>query len=243
MKYLIFLDYDGTLTPIVKKPHLAKLTAKQKSFLKKLAANPEVILTIVSGRKLAEVKKLVGLPHIFYAGNHGFEIKGPALSKVHPKALASKPTLKKIKKALAAAAKKIKGALVEDKTYTLSLHYRLVKAKDLKKLEETFKEIIAPYLKGKNIRVTHGKKVFEVRPNIDWNKGLAVRWLISKLVKGKKHIPIYIGDDTTDEDAFKLLRKKGVTIRVGKFKETSAKNFLKDVNDVYKFLKILALEF
>ncbi len=243
MRYLIFLDYDGTLTPIVKKPHLAKLTAKQKSFLKKLAENPDVLITIVSGRKLADVKKLVGIANIFYAGNHGFEISGPKTNIIHPKAQASKPILKKIKKALTSAVKGIKGALVEDKTYTLSLHYRLVKSKDHKKLEKIFKNIISPYLKSKTIRITHGKKVFEVRPNVDWNKGQAVRWLIKKLGKGKKYTPIYIGDDTTDEDAFKLLKKKGVTLRVGKIKETSAKNFLKDINDVYKFLKILALEF
>jgi trehalose-phosphatase len=243
MKYLLFLDYDGTLTPIVSKPSLAKLTKSQKTFLKKLSKARHLMVAIVSGRKLSELRKLVGVSGFYYAGNHGFEISGPKTKLTHPKALAAKPILNKIKKELKAKTRGIKGVLVEDKTLTLSLHYRLVKNRDLGKLKRIFQATIKPYLKKKKIRVTHGKKVFEVRPNVDWHKGKAVLWFMQKLAKGKKITPIYIGDDTTDEDAFKALRKQGETIRVGKTKKTHAQHVINNVNEVYRFLSIMALEF
>lgn len=237
MKYLLFLDYDGTLTPIVKKPHLATLSKSRRSFLNKLCQDPRFMVTIISGRMLADLKKRVGLRTAYYAGNHGFEIIGPKTKLTHPKALAAKPILKKIKKELHQTLKGIKGALIEDKILTLSLHYRLVKAKDLRKVKTIFKNIVSPYLKKKKIRVTQGKKVFEVRPNVAWHKGYAVSWFIKKLGKGKKILPIYIGDDTTDEDAFKVLKRQGITVRVGKTKKTQAKDFVKNVDEVYKLLE------
>jgi len=242
MKLLLFLDYDGTLTPIVAKPHLAKLTRSRRAFLKKISRNPEVILTVVSGRQLKDLKKLVGLSGIYYAGNHGFEMIGPKTKTIHPKAKAAIPVLRKIKAELIKRLKGIKGVLVEDKKLTLSLHYRLVKTPQVKKVSRIFKQIVKPYIKSKKIRITSGKKVFEVRPNVNWNKGQAVLWFLKKLAQGKKALPVYIGDDTTDEDAFKALKKRGLTIRVGKQKGSAAKYFIKNVDQVYKLLRILALE-
>jgi len=243
MKYILFLDYDGTLTPIVRKPTQAKLTRSRKTFLKKLSKARHLMVAIVSGRKLSNLKKLVGVPGFYYAGNHGFEISGPGTKLTHSKALAARPVLQRIKKELLAGTKGIKGALVEDKTLTLSLHYRLVKNRDLAKLKRIFQNIVKPYLKTKKIRVTRGKEVFEVRPNVDWHKGKAVLWFMKKLGQGKKLTPIYIGDDTTDEDAFKAIRKNGETIRVGKAAQTAAKHIINDVDEVYQFLSIMALEF
>ncbi|NQT30556.1 MAG: trehalose-phosphatase [Candidatus Saganbacteria bacterium] len=239
MEYLLFLDYDGTLTPIVKKPRLAKLSKKQKSALKKLAKAPNVIMAIVSGRKLSDLKRKVGISGIYYAGNHGFEISGPKTHLLHPKALAAKPVLRKIKKELAAKLKGIKGAWVEDKQLTLSLHFRQVKEKDFIKLKSIFDQVVTPYLKRGKVRTTSGKKVFEIRPNVDWNKGKAVLWFMQKLAKTKYVVPIYIGDDTTDEDAFAALKNLGITIRVGKTPKTHAQKFVANVAEVYKFLEQL----
>ncbi|MFH1347913.1 MAG: trehalose-phosphatase [Candidatus Margulisiibacteriota bacterium] len=238
----IFLDYDGTLTPIVNKPHQAKLSSARRSFLKKFSQLPHVKLIIISGRMLSDLKKRVGIPNIYYAGNHGFEISGPGTKLVHPKARSAKPVLKKLGSLLVGKLKSIKGVLVEDKILTLSVHYRLVTKKDLPKVEEIFQEIIRPYLKTKMIRVSHGKKVFEVRPNIKWDKGQAVLWFLNKKAKGKKVFPVYIGDDTTDEDAFKALKNRGSTFRVGRTTKTCAEHFLKDVDQVYMLLRILAVE-
>lgn len=239
---LIFLDYDGTLTPIVDKPHQAKLTKPQKSFLKSISKLPHVMVVVISGRMLADIKKRVGISGIYYAGNHGMEISGPKTKLVHPKAKSAKPILKKIKNELAKQLKGIKGVLVEDKILTVSLHYRLVSQKDLVKVKKKIKDITRPYLKTKKIRITHGKKVFEIRPNIKWDKGQAVLWFLKKKAKIKNLFPIYIGDDVTDEDAFKVLQKRGLTFRVGQAKETYAKHVVEQVDQVYELLKILALE-
>lgn len=243
MKYFLFLDYDGTLTPIVKKPGLATLSRSRRAFLKKLRKAPYIVTAIISGRMLSDLKRRVGIGGLYYVGNHGFEIEGPGIRITHPKALQAKPILREIKTKLKKGFQKIKGIIIEDKILTLSLHYRLVQAKDLRKMKSIFPGIVRPYLKTKKIRLTYGKKVFEIRPNINWNKGRAVLWFLKKLKARKKDLPIYIGDDTTDEDAFRLLKKRGLTIRVGRAKRTRAKYYLKDVDGVYKFLKFLALEF
>ncbi|MFC1568219.1 trehalose-phosphatase [Candidatus Margulisiibacteriota bacterium] len=236
MKYLLFLDYDGTLTPIVSKPSLANLSAARKKSLQQLARSPDIRIAIVSGRLLADVRKKVGIPNIFYAGNHGFEISGPGTNIIHPKARTAKPVMRKIKKELATRLKSIKGVIVEDKVLTLSLHYRLVRKQDLKKVARIFFRTVEPYLHAKKIRITSGKKVFEVRPNVAWDKGKAVLWLMKKLGQGKKFTPVYIGDDRTDEDAFQVLKKRGLSVRVGRTKKTCARRQLKDVNAVYRFL-------
>lgn len=243
MKYLLFLDYDGTLTPIVKKPGMAELSRTRKKLLKDLARCRHVRVAIVSGRMLSDITKRVGIKGIYYVGNHGFEITGPKLKFTHPKARSAKPVLHRIKKELNRRLKGIKGIIIEDKILTMSLHYRLVKASALKQVRKIFRQIVSPYLKAKKIRITRGKKVFEMRPNADWDKGKAVLWLIKKLDSSKKAMPIYIGDDTTDEDAFKALRHKGETIRVGRKKKTCAKQAVNDVDDVYRFLSLMALEF
>jgi len=243
MKYFLFLDYDGTLTPIVKKPGLAVLSKTRRSLLKKIAGAPHFLVAIVSGRMLSDLKKRVSIKGIYYAGNHGFEIAGPKIKITHPKALQAKPILRRIKSKLREKLGDIKGIIIEDKILTLSLHYRLVSARDFKKIKKLFPGIVKPYLKTKKIRLTYGKKVFEIRPNIKWDKGRAVLWFMKKVGKGKKFTPLYIGDDTTDEDAFRVLKKRGVTFRVGRTKKTHARYRLKDVKQVYKFLELLALEF
>ncbi|MFH1826742.1 MAG: trehalose-phosphatase [bacterium] len=239
-KLIFFLDYDGTLTPIVDKPSLAVLSKSRRKTLRQLAKTPQVLLAIVSGRELADVKKLVGIPNLIYAGNHGFEIKGPRINTTLPQAKKTIPVMKKIKKALMQELRAIKGVIVEDKTLTLSIHYRLAKEKD----EAMIKKIVRQATKSsKKVKVTFGKKVIEIRPNFKWDKGAAVLWLLKKLGQGRKVVPVYIGDDQTDEDAFRALKNKGITVRVGRAEKTLARHRVKDVNEVYKFIQsMLKLE-
>lgn len=239
MKYFLFLDYDGTLTPIVKTPHRALLSKSRRKILKQLIKNPHILVAVISGRMLSDLKKKVPLRGLFYAGNHGFEIEGPEIKITHPRALRAKPLLRKIKARLKKAYGKIKGVIVEDKILTLSLHYRMVSPKDFRKIKKTFPDIVRPYLKSKKIRLTFGKKVYEIRPNVDWDKGKAVLWFLKKIARRAREIPIYIGDDATDEDAFKALGRKGITLRVGKAKKSRAQRFLRNVGAVYKFLESL----
>lgn len=234
-KLFLLLDYDGTLTPIVKKPEFAVLHKPMKASLTKLCTKHPV--AIISGRALEDVKKLVGIKDIYYAGNHGFEISNDK-SFVLPKALATKPLIGKLCSELEAQLR-VKGALVENKGLTASLHFRLVAQKDLPKLRKIFSRVAEPWIQAGKIRITLGKKVFELRPNLDWDKGKAVEWVI-KVMKKQEFLPIYVGDDLTDEDAFLALRKNGVTVLVTeRAKRSYAKYWVKNVNEVAKFLKLL----
>lgn len=229
------LDYDGTLTPIKKHPRLARLTPKRKLFLQKLAAHPRIRMAVISGRKLADLKAQVRIPGLIYAGNHGFEIEANGRRRIHPAAKRFRPILKRIRLKLLDKIR-IKGVWIEDKGLTFSLHYRQMAQNRLGQLTRSFLEVIGPW--KKKVRITTGKKVFEIRPPFDWDKGKAVKWVIDKL-KLKARFPIYIGDDRTDEDAFKVLKGKGIAVWVGRGKPALADFSLKDPNRVYAFLDYL----
>jgi len=234
-KSLIFLlDYDGTLTPIVKRGELANLSKTRKKTLIQLSN--KYIIAIISGRSIKDIMKRVGIKGIFYAGNHGFEICGPSTKVIFGKAQRS--AVRSIATELNDKTANMGGIIIEDKGITLSLHYRLAERKDYVKARKIFFKVIGPYLQKRKIRVLHGKKVLEVRPNISWDKGRVSLWLLDtfkKRYKLKRILPIYIGDDKTDEDAFKILKKKGLTIFVGK-RKTLAEYTVKGVPQVYKFL-------
>ena len=235
---LLLLDYDGTITPIVERPELAILSPDMKELLKRLSKH--YTLGIISGRSLAGVRELVGLEGIYYAGNHGFEIGGPGIKLVKPEAERARPILAKLCEELRARLGNIKGAIVEDKGLTASVHYRLVAEEEFERLKNIFEETISAHINSGVVRVIHGKKVFEIRPNVEWDKGKAVLW-ISDVVDPKAELtPVYMGDDQTDEDAFSALKEKGVTILVSEGpRESNAKYFVKNVDEVKIFFEKL----
>ena len=235
MKLFLMLDYDGTLTPIVENPQRTVLSAPRREILKCLARQPEIKLAIISGRKLSVVKKLVSISKIIYVGNHGFEIRAGGKRWIHPAAKKSIPLLKKIKTELK---KKLhyRGLLIEDKGLILSIHYRSLAESAMPAFKRDFKLVLKPWRPA--IKITSGKKVFEVRPPLNWDKGKAVHWLIKNL-KLQKYTPVYIGDDKTDEDAFKALKGRGLTYLVGGHSRTAAKRRFGSINDVYRFLSNL----
>jgi len=242
----LFLDFDGTLTPIRKHPRMVKLSTGTRRVLQELAADRGVYVAIVSGRDLGEVRKLVGVKDLVYVGNHGFEAKGPKFSFAVPGALKAKGTMKEISRKLQEAFKPFKGVYIEDKGLSLSVHFRMVKKKrDLAEVKMLFGSVIVPYKFRSQIRVTPGKKVWEIRPPVDWDKGtMVLRLLDGQKKKARKKItPFYIGDDRTDEDVFKRMGKDAYTIRVGSGKkQTSARYYLKNVTEVKALLrKVLVL--
>ncbi|MBU0574004.1 MAG: trehalose-phosphatase [Candidatus Margulisbacteria bacterium] len=238
-KYFLLLDFDGTLTPIVSRPRLAKLSAGRKNVLTKLAKRKDLAVAIVSGRELDDLKRRVGLKDVIYIGNHGFQIEAGNRLVVHPIARKSQKLMERVYKELKAAMN-IAGVIIENKKYTLSVHYRRVKPGETGRVKRIFQKVTRPYLANKKIKVTGGKKVFEVRPNVVWDKGKAVAWLLERYNKGNA-IPVYIGDDTTDEDAFRYLNDKGETILVGR-KKTLARRRLASIEAVYKLLKELLID-
>jgi alpha,alpha-trehalase len=151
------------------------------------------------------------------------------------------PVLDSAESRLRELIKDIPGAAVERKKYSIATHYRLVEEKDVPKVEAAVDEVLAAcegLVKGT------GKKVFELKPGIDWDKGKALLWLLEALgFEIHDTLPVYIGDDTTDEDAFAVIRENGIGIVVTEGKDpaekTSARYSLPDTPAVRTFLERL----
>lgn len=229
---LLFFDYDGTLTPIVSRPELAVLSPEVRDLLRGLAQKPTLSVGIISGRSLAEIKSMVAVDGIYYAGNHGLEIDGPGLKYVSREAETARALIKDLAGKLAAALGDIAGIIVEDKGLSLSVHYRLVKEGEEKAVADIFKSITGTLRDEGKIRITTGKKVFEVRPPIDWNKGKAVAKIAAEMKNALnlgQALTVYLGDDNTDEDVFKILRlPEGWSIYVGSENTPSAAAYYLD---------------
>jgi len=240
---VLFLDYDGTLTPIREHPSEAILSAEARRLLRGLARQEGIWMALVSGRALRELKRLVGLRGICYVGNHGLELQGPKLRYINPAARMSRPLLKRIARQLRGVLRPIAGAWVEDKGLTLAVHHRRVKPQDKLAVRNLFYEVIRTYRERRRVRVTAGKEVFEVRPPVRWTKGTIVQWLLARrdaLLAGATILPIYIGDDQTDEDAFNALKGRGISIAVGGSNPlTRAQYQVRSSNEVLRFLRLL----
>jgi trehalose-phosphatase len=233
----VFLDYDGTLTPIVSQPEDAWLSDSMRQALLELATRAPV--AILSGRDLDDVRKRVQIEVIVYGGSHGFDIAGPRglRRQMAPEFL---PDLDMAEKELREAVAGIPDALVERKRFSIATHYRNVDENDVRKVEQAVSEVAARHQK---LRRIDGKKVYELLPDIDWDKGKAVLWLLETLGLESRSggiRPIYIGDDATDEDAFRALERRGVGILVGEQSQpTAARYSLRDPAEVERFLRAL----
>lgn len=230
-----FLDYDGTLTPIVAKPELAVLDQDTRTCLQQLSQ--QYFVAVISGRALNDVRNLVAINTIYYAGNHGLEVAGPHSYQIKHEL---KPDfinlLNTVYQELVTKLHNIKNVIIENKLYSLSIHYRLVESHYIKQIEKTIDAIISQHPK---LIKRHGKKVFEIRPRLAWNKGKVIFYLMQQLHMSLDTImPIYIGDDVTDEDAFRALKNKGISILVARhFRETAADYNLIDTQEVKTFLQ------
>jgi len=233
----IFLDYDGTLTPIVDTPDLAVLDGEMRRVVQELSKKHTV--SIVSGRATDDVRKKVDIENIFYAGSHGFEIINPdGRVNINQQAKKIRATIEKVFNELKQQLKNVPGALVEDVKYTITVHYRLVSDEDFSDVKEA---VDGALKKNNSLRMTSGKKVFELRPKIDWDKGKAVQWILDALnFNSKKQSTIYIGDDTTDEDAFKVVNDCGFGIVVSDHARKSyAKYYVENTREVEQVLRSL----
>ncbi len=238
---VVFLDYDGVLTPIVSHPDLAVLTDRMRAVLTDLAEVATV--AVVSGRDVADVRSKVDVPGIYYAGSHGFDIVAPSGEPVVDERLDRfgdyLDPLDKATEMLEAQLGEVPGAQVERKRFAIAVHYRRVADSDYPKVEAAVRAT-APTVPS--LRVASGKKIFEFRPDFDWDKGRALHWLLDELDLDRYRItPIYLGDDTTDEDAFRIIHKRGIGIVVGREGEpTHARYALDDTDQVATFLSKLA---
>jgi trehalose 6-phosphate phosphatase len=231
----VFLDYDGTLTPIVDDPEKALLAEPMRKVLITLANHLPV--AVISGRDLPDVQKLVNIQGVYYAGSHGFDIAGPeGMQSEHQKATKFLPALDKAERELSKRINLIPGAWVERKKFSIAVHFRKVKEDEMGSVRQAVKEIAALH---PDLRQAGGKKIFELQPRIDWHKGKALLWLLNKMgLDTPDVVPFYIGDDVTDEDAFNTLPDRGIGIVVmDRRGPTKAHYRLNDPGEVERFLK------
>jgi trehalose 6-phosphate phosphatase len=238
---LLLFDYDGTLTPIVDSPEMANLTLGTKKLLASLVHRPSVKVGIISGRALLDIKDRVGLRGIIYAGNHGFEIEGPDIQFIHPLTEEISSIIRLMSTVLQRAMSSIKGVIVEDKGVTLSVHYRLVDQDKITAVNNMFENTVGIANRLGKIKITSGKKVHEVRPAISWNKGNAVNLIFDRVSRPNRKadvLPLYLGDDLTDEDAFKAVNDlDGISILIGEASQQSAAAYyLNSTSEVESFL-------
>lgn len=243
---VMFLDYDGTLSPIVDDPDRAFMSESMRATVRKLARYFPT--AIVSGRCRDKVYSFVRLAELYYAGSHGMDIKGP--SKGYKKdaedvlfqpASEFLPMIDEVYKALLEATKSTPGARVENNKFCCSVHFRCVDEKKWIELAKQVGDVLEGY---PSLRLTQGRKVFEIRPTIKWDKGKALEFLLESLgyANCADVFPVYIGDDRTDEDAFKVLRERGqgFGILVSKIpKDTNASYSLQEPSEVMAFLRRL----
>jgi len=235
---MVFLDYDGTLTPIVRRPEDAVLSDEMRARVRALAAR--VPVAIVSGRDRVAVESLVDLPELIYVGSHGFDIEGPSGAERLRLEVAAEwvPDLDAAEAALRGRLAGIRGAIVERKRLTLAAHYRLVAGVHRPKVIEAVDAVRAAHPR---LRKDAGKAVLELRPDVEWDKGHAVRWLLERVAPAG--VGLYLGDDLTDETAFAALRGHGIGIAVGvTTRETLAELALRDPEEVGSFLHRLTAE-
>jgi trehalose 6-phosphate phosphatase len=236
----VFLDYDGTLTPIVSRPELAVLAADMREAVTVLSRLCPV--AVISGRALSDVTRRVGVQSLIYAGSHGFDIAGPQESGLRKQV--GKSFISAVAHAastLQASLKSVPGVVVETKQFSVAVHYRLVAPADLPRVVQAVDDALASEPK---LRKTDGKKVFELRPAMEWDKGRAMTWLQQAIgFDNSNCVSIYLGDDTTDEDAFRALGARGIGIVVSAEKRaTRADYHLHDTDEVRIFLERLAVE-
>lgn len=220
-KPVFFLDYDGTLTPIVESPELARVSDEMRKKVK--ALSEKYTVAVVSGRMREDVEQLLDVKGIFYAGSHGFDIKGDNFSMIHPGAEKTIPLVDKVIKKLHSSLDGIDGCLIEEKKFSVAVHYRRVDEKQVPAVAEVVDKIIAS---ESLLRLLKGKKVFEILPDIDWDKGKAIRWIMKAFEKDWKDVSVvYMGDDTTDEYAFRAIRTRGAGVLVSDEERPSSADY------------------
>ncbi|MFS7958521.1 putative trehalose-phosphatase [Helianthus anomalus] len=248
----LFLDYDGTLSPIVDNPDHAFMSNAMRAAVRNVAKCFPT--AIISGRSREKVRKFVGLKELYYAGSHGMDIMCPVQSpadhttevnegNLYQPASEFLPMINEVFMSLVETTKNIEGAKVENNKFCVSVHYRNVDEKSWKAVAEYVQDTLKRYPR---LRLTHGRMVLEIRPVLKWDKGKAVEFLLESLGLSSCNdvLPIYVGDDRTDEDAFKFLREGncgyGILVTPAP-KESSAYYSLRDPSEVMEFINLLVI--
>lgn len=240
VRLAVFLDFDGTLAPIVRRPESVVLSAGNRHTLRRLSACPGVRVAIISGRSLADLKKRLRPGPIACAGNHGMEIEGPGFRFRFRTPRGYPRTLDRVRTALSSLPSRFPGTELEDKGLTLTFHYRRARGRVVSEAVAAFRVAVRPF--RSRLQIRSGKRILEIRPPASWGKGDAVRWLLlnKSWFPGRSAVTsVVVGDDRTDEDAFRAIGERGVTVRVGRSSRSAARYYLEDTDSVARFLERL----
>ncbi|MGB3682446.1 MAG: trehalose-phosphatase [Rubrobacteraceae bacterium] len=241
----VFLDYDGTLTPIVDRPKDAVISDSMRDAVSGLAERCPAC--VVSGRDRPVVQELMGLDNLIVAGSHGFDIWSPEDGAIEIEGGGDYEALiEEVKTQVEEELSGVEGASIEPKKASVAVHYRLASEDGRREIKDTVDSILAE--RPEELKMTPGKMVYEIQPKIDWDKGKAVLHLLETLDLNRDDVtPLYLGDDHTDEHAFEALEGRGIGIFVGQADDpevagrtTAADYVLYTMDEVEKFLDSLA---
>lgn len=240
-RLLVFLDYDGTLTPIVNDPRDAWMPREVQALLSRLIRYSRVRVGVISGRALDDLRERVGLTGVIRAGCHGLEIEGDGLAFVHPLAAAYQEAVRTAGRALRLHVGSIPGIQIESKGLTLALHWRNAEPSAMPRVSAAIERV----RRLNRLRLLSGKQAAEIIPDVGWTKGESVLWIRDHVFAGgpvEDVVTLYVGDDSTDELAFAKLAAQAITVRVGEQPHTAAAYRLAGVGDVHRLLAALARE-
>ena len=202
---VLLLDIDGTLAPIAPRPSEARIPDATRAVIKGLAARPDMKVALVSGRSAADARKMAGLDDaaIWIIGNHGIETSDPGGAiAVHPDILSYSSAVSAAAVRTDAIAREVPGVVVEDKRWTLSVHYRLADDAVVPELIGAVADVASEF----GLRMTRGKRVIELRPPVPVDKGSTVAGLAEGATAAA-----FAGDDEGDLAAFAALRMLAAT--------------------------------
>lgn len=232
-KLLLGCDFDGTIAQIVPDPRDAAAVQGSREILSGLAALPGVEVVVISGRALADVQARVGLPELNYVGNHGLELQGNVLEgMVLPRSAPAQLELETALERIRTALSDVEGLYVEDKTLTASIHFRNVPEALYPRINGAVEAALSDL---PDLVANHGRMIWEIRPRVGWDKGVALRQMLEHLDLPEE-AGIYIGDDTTDEDAFRAI-PRGLTFHAGRLKTTAARWLVDSPLDTVQLLE------
>ncbi len=238
----VFLDFDGTLAPVVDRPDMAELSESMRGIVRTLAERCPVI--VISGRDRRDVHERVGLDNLVYVGSHGFDIAWPDRdTEPHADCTQFRDLLKEAGEALERTLAPVEGVIVEPKSCSVAVHYRLTREADAGAVKAAVDRVLADHAR---LRAVSGKKVYEILPRLDWDKGKAVLWMLKALdLDGPEVVPVYVGDDITDVDAFNALEGRGIRVYVsdgvdGGTPPAGADYYVRDPDEVGLLLTFLA---
>lgn len=225
----LFLDFDGTLASIVGHPKDATIMPDAKKWLRKLLKRKNIKIAIVTGRSLSDIRHKAPLQGLYHVANHGAEISHKNRYLLKKGRQLERP-LDRFGDEMRHTLAEIPGIFVEKKGLSVAIHFRLVEKKYHGIIKRNVRRLAAPLIDKYGLQITKGKMILELRPALVWNKGKAVKWLWEKVAPS--YYPIYIGDDITDEDAFKALGSSGLTIRIGKKTRSYAQYFIPSIKTI-----------